>query len=249
MSSPIKKVLFYLILVALWEGLFQLWPGKVPSPINVLRALVEGITERGYLGGVVVSIRRIVIGFGISILVGIFLGILLAWSRTLEETMGSAIVSLQALPSICWLPLSLLWFGIGEEAILFIVVIGSVLSITMATMTGIKRVPPILTSAARTMGARGLGLHLQVTLPAALPSVVEGMKQGWSFAWRSLMAGELLFVTQGIGHHLGMSRDLGDMNQVVAVMLLIVSIGLLVDLLVFATLEQKIRERWGLQKG
>jgi NitT/TauT family transport system permease protein len=249
MSAPIKKVLFYLIFLTLWEGLFQVRPDIFPSPINVLRAMIDGISTRGYLGGVVVSMRRIVIGFGISILIGICLGILLAWSRTLEETMGSAIVSLQALPSICWLPLSLLWFGVSEEAILFVVVIGSLLSITMATMTGIKRVPPILTSAARTMGARGLGLHLQVTLPAALPSVAEGMKQGWSFAWRSLMAGEMLFVTQGIGHNLGMSRDLGDMNQVIAVMLLIVAIGLVVDLLVFATLEQKIRERWGLQKG
>ena len=99
------------------------------------------------------------------------------------------------------------------------------------------------------MGARGLRLHLHVTLPAALPSVVEGMKQGWSFAWRSLMAGELLFFTPGVGRYLLEGRELGDMNQVVAVMLLIVGIGLLVDVFIFANLERRIRERWGLQKG
>jgi NitT/TauT family transport system permease protein len=249
MASATKKVLFYLLILALWEAVYQIRPAALPSPFEVFRTLLEGILEKGYLEGMVVSLRRIAIGYGLSIAAGILLGILLAWSRTLEETMGSAIISLQALPSICWLPLALIWFGLSEGAIIFVVVIGSLLSITMATTVGIKRVPPILTSAARTMGARGLRLHLHVTFPAALPSVVEGMKQGWSFAWRSLMAGELLFVTQGIGHHLAMGRELNDMSQVIAVMLLIVGMGLLVDLFVFATLERRIRERWGLQKG
>ena len=146
MSSAAKKILFALFVVAIWEGLYQVRADLFPSPFHVFRNLADGVTEKGYLGGVLVSLRRIAVGYGLSIVAGVLLGTLLAWSRTLEETMGSAIISLQALPSICWLPLALLWFGLGEKAILFVVVIGSLLSITLATTAGIKRVPPILTS-------------------------------------------------------------------------------------------------------
>ncbi|HYF00272.1 MAG TPA: ABC transporter permease, partial [Planctomycetota bacterium] len=217
-------------------------------PFHVLDALREGLLDRGYAGGVLVSLRRIGIGYGLSILGGMALGILLASSKVLEDTVGALLVSLQTLPSICWLPPAVLWFGLTEEAILFVVVMGSFLSITLATMNGIQRVPPLLVSAARTMGARGLALHLHVTLPAATPTIVDGMKQGWSFAWRSLMAGELLFGTLGLGHHLQMGRELNDISQVMAVIFVIVILGVAVDLVIFAFLERQIRERWGLAK-
>jgi NitT/TauT family transport system permease protein len=250
-TPAVKRALFFLLILAAWEGVYQLalWPDVLlPSPFRVLDALKEGLLEKGYLGGVLVSLRRIALGYGLSILVGMALGILLASSRTLEDTLGTLVVSLQTLPSICWLPLAVLWYGLSEKAILFVVIMGSLLAVTMATKDGIRRVSPLLISAARTMGARGLRLHLHVTLPAAFPSIVDGMKQGWSFAWRSLMAGELLFGTLGLGHHLQMGRELNDMSQVIAVMLLIVALGILVDLVIFAALERRIRERWGLQK-
>ena len=253
MTPAVKRVLFFLLLLAAWEGLYQLAikpDALLPSPFQVIEALKDGFTDRGYLAGIGVSLRRLAIGYGLSIAGGVGLGILLAWSRTLEETVGTLVVALQTLPSICWLPLAVLWFGLSETAIQFVVVMGSLLAITMATKDGIRRVPPLLISAARTMGARGLPLHLHVTLPAAFPSIVDGMKQGWSFAWRSLMAGELLFVigTLGLGNHLQVGRDLNDMAQVLAVMILIIALGILVDLLIFATFERRIRERWGLQK-
>ena len=252
MKSPaVRRAVFFVGLLWAWEILFQLaiWEDFLfPSPFHVLDALREGLLDRGYAGGVLVSLRRIGIGYGLSILGGMALGILLASSKVLEDTVGALLVSLQTLPSICWLPPAVLWFGLTEEAILFVVVMGSFLSITLATMNGIQRVPPLLVSAARTMGARGLALHLHVTLPAATPTIVDGMKQGWSFAWRSLMAGELLFGTLGLGHHLQMGRELNDISQVMAVIFVIVILGVAVDLVIFAFLERQIRERWGLAK-
>jgi len=167
--------------------------------------------------------------------------------KILDETVGSLITGLQALPSICWLPLAILWFGLSEAAIQFVVIIGAILAITISTDDGIKNIPPILIRAAKTMGTKGLDLYFRVMLPAALPSIVTGMKLGWSFAWRSLMAGELLFVSLGLGHLLTIGRELADMNLVVAVMLVIVVIGVVVDRLIFARLEDIVTERWGLK--
>lgn len=252
MGTVSKRVLFYLLLLAAWEGLFQLrlWPEYLfPSPLQVFQAIRAGFSDTTYLLGVGISLRRIAVGYGLSLVAGTLLGFLLARSRLLDETVGSLILGLQTLPSICWLPLALIWFGLNEAAILFVVVAGSLLSITIATDHGIKHVPPLLLRAAQTMGARGVRMVVAVVLPAALPAIIGGMKQGWSFAWRSLMAGELLFVSLGLGHLLSMGRELNDMSQVIAVMLLIVGIGLLVDRLIFAGLERSVRERWGLHQA
>ena len=125
---------------------------------------------------------------------------------------------------------------------------GAVLSIAIATDTGVKSVPSLYIRAAKTMGARGWRLYLEVIIPAALPHIIIGMKQGWSFAWRSLMAGELLIVCLGLGHLMMIGRELNDMSQVVAVMIVIVVIGIVVDRLFFVKVEKRIRERWGLSK-
>ena len=126
------------------------------------------------------------------------------------------------------------------------VVMGAILAVAIATDSGIKNVSPLYIRAARNMGVSGAKLYARVILPAALPSIVTGMKLGWSFAWRALMAGELLFVGLGLGHLLMVGRDLNDMSQVVAVMLIIITIGMVTDRLVFARLENRIRARWGL---
>jgi NitT/TauT family transport system permease protein len=250
MATTIRRTLFYLVLLAAWEVLFRLrlWPEFLfPSPFQVFRALLEGFAEQRYLVGIATSLRRILVGYGVAVLLGTLLGLLQARWRFLDETLGSLILGLQTLPSICWLPLALLWFGLNERAIIFVVIMGSLLSIAIATEHGVKHTPPLLIRAAQTMGARGLKLYVAVILPAALPSVIEGMKQGWSFAWRSLMAGELLFVSLGLGQLLSMGRELNDMSQVVAVMLVIIGIGLGMDRLVFARLATSVRHRWGLQ--
>lgn len=192
------------------------------------------------------SVERIVVGYTISLFFGVALGLLVGRFRLLDETLGSLMVGLQVLPSICWLPLAILWFGLSEAAIQFVVVMGALLSIAIATDSGIKNLSPLYVRAARSMGVRGFDLYLRVILPAAFPSIVTGMKLGWSFAWRSLMAGELIFVSAGLGYLLEMGRELGDMSQVVAVMVVIAAVGLFFDQLLFAPLERRVRRRWGL---
>ncbi|MCL4394115.1 MAG: ABC transporter permease [Chloroflexi bacterium] len=249
-SNGTRKLVFYLALLVGWQGLvwIGLWPEFIfPSPLGVLLTLVRGVQNGTLLVGIAISLQRILIGFGVSAAVGMVLGLAIGRIRLLDETVGSLVLGLQALPSICWLPLALLWFGLSETAILFVVVMGALLSITLATEAGVKNTPPLYLRAARNLGARGWRLYALVILPAALPAIITGMKLGWSFAWRSLMAGELLYVSFGLGHLLMMGRDLNDMSQVVAVMLVIIGIGLAVDRLVFAPLETRVRERWGLQ--
>ncbi|MDQ2885996.1 MAG: ABC transporter permease subunit [Chloroflexota bacterium] len=185
---------------------------------------------------------------GRSLVLGTVLGILVGRFPVVEETVGSLILGLQALPSVCWLPLAVLWFGLTEQAIIFVVVMGALFSITLGIESGIKNTPPIYLKAARTLGTRGQALYSQVILPAALPSIISGLKQGWTFAWRSLMAAELLYFTLSLGNLLNNSRDLNDASQVIAVMLVIIAIGVAIDTLIFSTLERTLRERWGLQR-
>ncbi len=254
MPVLVRRLLFVAAGLLAWQlfSWLHLLPEAVlPSPLKVAAALAEGLGDRGYFGALLLSARRIALGYAISIVAGVALGTCLAWWRSLDDVVGSGLVSLQSLPSVCWFPLAFLWFGEGEGAILFVVILGAILSITIATSSGIRNVPPLLIQAARTMGARGFALHRYVTLPAALPSILGGMKLGWAFAWRALMAGEILFATldRGLGYHLAVGQKAKDMSQILAVMLLIVLLGVLVDLLLFGLLERRLRERWGLQKS
>jgi len=252
MRNVWKRVVFFLMLIGVWELVFLcgIWPEYVlPSPVSVGKTLFCGFQNRTFLIGIGISMKRIAIGYGISIGIGISLGILIGSVRLLEETLGSLISGLQTLPTICWLPLALLWFGLNDRAIIFLVIMGAVLSISIATDAGVKSVPSLYIRAAKTMGARGWRLYFEVIIPAALPHIIIGMKQGWSFAWRSLMAGELLIVCLGLGHLMMIGRELNDMSQVIAVMIVIVIIGIVVDRLFFVKVEKRIRERWGLVKS
>src|SRR5437764_14881686 len=190
--------------------------------------------------------KRMLFGYALSFVLGMILGLGVGSSKFLEETMGGLLVSLQSLPSICWLPLAVLWFGLTEKAILFVVIMGSVLSVTIAMETGRQQMPKIYSMAGRNLGARGLKLFLYVLLPASLPYLVSGLKQGWAFAWRSLISGEMIFVSLGLGQLLMMGRDLNDMSKVIAVMALIVVIGYIVDGLVFRLVERRLQQKWGL---
>ncbi|MDB4964765.1 MAG: transporter permease protein [Myxococcales bacterium] len=193
--------------------------------------------------------RRLLVGYALSLVGGIGLGLALARSQTLRDSIGTIVTGLQALPSICWLPMALLWFGLSETAILFVVIAGSLLAITVATEAGVRNVPPLYTRAARTMGARGATLYLRVILPAALPAILSGMRLGWTFAWRSLMAGELLFVSGGLGQLLATGRELGDMSRVMAVMVAIVTLGLITEVLFFQRVEARVRDLWGTDRS
>lgn len=248
-NGVLAKLVFFGLLMGLWEILFRLklWePALFPSPGQVGSTLWHGVQDRSLLIATGVSLRRLLIGYSVSLVLGIPLGILLARSRVAEETVGSLVLGLQTLPSICWLPLALLWFGLNDNAILFVIVLGSLLAVTVAVQDGVKNIPPVYLRAARTMGTKPLSLYAEVLLPASLPAILTGAKLGWSFAWRSLMAGELLVVGLGLGQMLTQGRDNADMSQVIAVMLVIVGLGLMTDRAIFGTLENNLREKWGL---
>jgi NitT/TauT family transport system permease protein len=244
-----RKIIFFVVLLMVWQGLAwsRLWAEYIfPSPLSVAQTLVRGFQNGTFIVGIAVSMQRLLIGFGISAFIGILSGLAIGRVKLLDETVGSLVLGLQALPSICWLPLALLWFGLSETAMLFVVVMGALLAITTATEAGVKNTPPLYLRAARNLGADGWKMYALVIFPAALPTIITGMKLGWSFAWRSLMAAELLYVSLGLGYLLMMGRELNDMSQVIAVMIVIIAIGLIVDRFIFSPIEARVRERWGL---
>jgi NitT/TauT family transport system permease protein len=246
----LTRTVFFGGLIVAWEVLarMQIWPEYLFPPLSkVLASIAHGISDRSYLIGVGDSLGRLLQGYAIALAGGLTLGMLMAEVRWIKDTFGLLVMGLQALPSICWLPLALLWFGLNERAILFVVVMGAVMSIAQSTEDGVRNTAPVHIRAARNLGASGLRVYSAVIFPAALPSIVTGMKMGWAFAWRSLMAGELLYTLPGLGHLLNIGRELNDMSQVVAVILVIITIGLTADKLVFGTIEKRVRERWGLR--
>jgi NitT/TauT family transport system permease protein len=248
-SALVRRIVFYALLVILWQviALTGIWPDYLfPGPIAVFAALVNGFQNGNYLQASLLSLQRLAIGYGISLVIGVTMGLFLGRSRLLEQTLGSLILGLQALPSVCWLPLAILWLGLTDQAIIFVVVMGALFSITLGVDAGVKNTPPIYLKAARNLGAHGIALSAQVILPAALPAILNGLKQGWTFAWRSLMAGELLFFTISLGNLLNTGRDLNDASQIMAVMLVIIAIGVAIDSLLFNPFERRVRERWGL---
>ncbi len=245
----VKQAIFYAFLIFLWQLAvwLKLWPEYVfPPPYKVYLSLIKGFSDSSFLIAMGISMKRILVGYGISIIIGGILGIAMVKIQLVDETLGGLILGLQTLPSICWLPLALVWFGLNERAIIFIVIMGALFSITIATESGLKHVPPIYMKAGRNMGARQIPLFCEVMVPAAMPFIISGLRQGWSFAWRSLMAGELLFANLGLGYQLMMGRDLNDMSQVLAVMFIIAFISILVDKLVFGKVEKDIKRKWGL---
>jgi NitT/TauT family transport system permease protein len=251
MKKTVEQALFYLCLLLVWQLVVSLriWPNYLlPSPAMVLEALWYGFADQTFLIGVWISMKRIALGYALSVVIGVLLGFLVATSGFLENTVGKLILGLQSLPSICWLPLAVLWFGLSEKAILFVVLMGSVLAVAINSEIGVRHVPRIYLLAARNLGAQGLPLFTQVLLPASMPHLIAGLKQGWAFAWRSLISGEMIFVSLGLGHLLMMGRDLNDMSQVVAVMILIMLLGYAVDRLVFHSFERRIQRKWGLAR-
>ena len=251
MKRLLLSILFFVFLLFLWEMAFRakIWsPVLLPSPEQVASYLKSAIIDGTLLHATVITMRRLLIGYFAGLIVGLPLGLLTARWNLFRDTLGTMALGLQTLPSVCWVPLALLWFGQTEAAMLFVVVMGTVWSVIIATETGVRNVPPIFRKAALTMGSRRLHIWFKVILPAALPFVVSGMKQGWAFAWRSLMAAEI-FVTIltgfGLGQLLHYGRELSAMDQVIAIMLVIVVIGLLADKIFFSPIEKFLHRRWG----
>jgi NitT/TauT family transport system permease protein len=252
MRRAITATLFFVALIALWEGLVRagLWNKVlVPSPLKVLTYFQSSLADGTLLSASWVTLQRLLLGYVAGVVLGVPLGMACARWKTCQDTVGVLALGLQTLPSVCWAPLALLWFGQNEWAIFFITFMGSLWSISLAVEAGVRNVPPIYSRAARTMGSRGLHMWVFVVLPASLPFVVSGMKQGWAFAWRSLMSAEIyvtILTGLGLGHLLHYGRELHAMEQVIGIMLLIVGIGLAVDRTLFLPWERFMHRRWGL---
>ena len=222
-------------------------PYLLPPPADVVASLLDKVKDGTLLPAIGTSAARVGVGYLLSLTLGIPLGLALARAPWLDRTVGAAVAGLQSLPSICWFPLALLWFGLNEKAVLFVVVLGSVFAVTLAVRGGVLALPPLILRAAQTLGATGWQLWRHVLIPASLPATLSGMRQGWAMAWRSLMSAELLSqsLKTGVGHLLNTGRDLNDMPLVLAMIVVILVLGLLVDKALFLPVERYIVRRWG----
>lgn len=248
MKKSFRLLVFFTVVIAIWQVIASahIWPSYVfPTPKTTAEALRQGFTDRTFAIAIATSLKRVVIGYSIAVIGGILLGALIGASSWLEDTLGTVVSGLQSLPSLCWVPVAILWFGLSEKAILFVTVAGSLLAVTINVVTGIRSVPKMYVTAGRNLGARGINMYLHVFLPASLPHILSGLKQGWALAWRSLISGEMIFLSLGLGQLLMMGRDLNDLSQVFAVMILITAIGYTVERFAFAPTESRVRARWG----
>jgi NitT/TauT family transport system permease protein len=250
MNTALKRIVFFALIIGFWEAgsRFGLWTEVVlPSPTSVFQSLIAGMSDQTLIIDLVASFKRLLIGLGISLLIGTSIGVLLAKSKTADDTLGSVLLALQSVPSIVWLPLAIMWFGLNEKAVIFVVILGGTFVMALNIRMGIKNVSPLFIKAAQTMGSRGLDLFIRVIFPASIPYVVTGSRLAWAFAWRALMAGELLSTGPGLGYTLRYASDFGDMSLVIAVMIIIGVVGAIVDQLIFQRIEKSVIKRWGLE--
>lgn len=240
-------------LLALWQLLVwarvkPVW--VLPGPGDVWASLSIDLGWPTALAAVWTSLSRGVLGFGISVLVGTILGLLIGQVRWLRQGFRPLLSGMQSLPSVAWVPAAIVWFRLTDATIYAVVLLGAVPSIAMGLMSGLDQTPPLLHRAGRVLGASRAQLVRFVLLPAALPTYLAGIKQGWAFAWRSLMAAELIVhspqLGQGLGQLLNQGRDLSDMSLVIGTILLVLLVGVLVEVAFFAPLERWVLRRRGL---
>ncbi|HEY0699817.1 MAG TPA: ABC transporter permease, partial [Micromonospora sp.] len=238
------------IAVAAWQ--LVVWSGwkppySLPGPVTVGEELLRQARGAQLWDGLAVTGRRAAVGYLFSVAVGLLLGLAVARFRLLRTAIGSLITALQTMPSIAWFPLAILLFELSEQAIFFVVVLGAAPSIANGVIAGVDYVPPLLLRAEHNLGARGLARYRHVVAPAALPAIVAGLKQGWAFSWRSLMAGELIVVgisQTSLGAQLTYARELADSPWLLSTMIVILVVGLVVDA-AFGAADTAIRRRWG----
>lgn len=243
--------------LASWEILFRAidWPAWVfPAPSTLAEAfvaLVSKETNHALLEAVVVSFARIAVGFAASVALGVPLGVAMWRSRLVDRVLGGPALGLQTLPSVCWVPVAVLLFGLTETAVLFVVIMGSAFAGAVSLRDGLRSLPPVYEHAGRMLGARGFVLLRRVLLPASLPAATTTLRQAFSFAWRSLMGAELLFMLRahGLGYLLHQGREVADVAQVVALMIVMVTLATLLDRFVFVRLEQRVHARFGFARA
>src|SRR3989344_3147349 len=233
-----KRIVFYIALVAVWQAFdsANIWPDQTfPSPLEVGEDLVYSAADGSLFFGIGTSMWRMVVG------------IFMARVETINQTIGSLVLGLQSIPSVAWVPLAIIWFGLTDAGIIFVTAMGALFAVTINTYSGVKNIDPNFIAAARNMGAKGEQLITSVLIPAAFPYMISGFKQGWAFAWRGVIGAELLFSFLGLGFLLNVGRQLSDVSQVIAIMIVVMAIGILIDGFVFKRIENKVMSRWGLR--
>ena len=242
--------------VSLWQILA--WSGikrddLLPGPGQVAAALAGQAASGALAEAVGTSLARGGLGFLIAVAIGTPIALLLAQLPALRRAVGPLVSGLQVLPSVAWVPAAIIWFGLTDATVYFVVLMGATPSIINGLLAGIDTIPPHYSQVAQVLGASRWQHTLLVTLPAALPGYLGGLKQGWAFSWRSLMAAEIIAVGGSIGFGLGsllqQGRDLSDMGLVISAILAILVVGILVELLLFTPVERALLARRGLAKG
>ena len=253
----LRSVLPPIVAVAVFIGLWQLAYSTglkpsyaLPSPLDVLRAFDQAVRDGRAADAVSISVSRGALGFVASLAVGTVLGLAMWRSRWLRAAVGPFVSGLQSLPSVAWVPAAIIWFGLSDAAIYAVVLLGAVPSIANGLLAGFDQVPPLLDKMGRVLGLGHIGRIRHVLLPAALPGYLAGLKQGWAFSWRSLMAAELITYSPalgiGLGQQLNIGRELNAMDLVIASIFLILVVGVAIELLVFAPLERRVLRTRGL---
>jgi NitT/TauT family transport system permease protein len=239
-----------LIVLALWQLIHlsgwkkAIFPGPGATLSNLWHQLETGLLWHA----IATTAQRAIIGFALAVLIGAVVGALVSRIKPLRAAVGSLITGLQTLPSIAWFPFAIILFGISTQAILFVIILGAAPSVANGLIAGVDYTPPLLLKAGAMMGLRRLSLYRHLILPASLPAFVAGLKQGWAFAWRSLMAGELLVIIANqpsLGVLLSTDQDQADMQSATAIIIVILTLGVIVDQL-FGVADRGIRRRWGL---
>lgn len=240
---------FYLALAAVWQLVSSL--GIVhdylfPSPAHVARRLWELGADGMLWPSIRATLWRMALGFSISAAIGLSIGLLMGVNRVINGCLRSLFLGLQTLPTAAWVPIALLLFGLSDRGIYFVIVMSSVAAVAIATSSGILNIPPLYLRAARTLGTPAYAMPYRVIIPAALPSIVTGIKLGWTLGWHGVVSAELIKSSVGLGYLLYMGRELNDASQVLAIMLLTILFGLALDRFLFGRIEKRIRARWGL---
>ena len=251
LSTVLPPLLALLGILAVWQ-LVEMTrdPRNLPGPAEVWAAMQYEWGQGRTQEAVLTSLERGVLGFLVSLVIATPIGLLLARVQVLRRAFRPLISGLQSLPSVAWVPAAILWFGLNDTTLYFVILMGAIPSIVNGTISGLDQVPPLFQRVGHVLGARGLTLARLVLLPAALPGYLGGLKQGWAFSWRSLMAAELIATSGdlglGLGQQLDQARTLGDLPGVLAGIIAILAVGIAVELLVFAPLEKRVLRRRGL---
>ena len=245
------KVGAVVVFVAIWQAVVLAgWRPEfvLPGPATVAGALGDLFGEADFWQAIGTTLRRALLGFAVAVAVGTTIGIAVSRFRPVRAAIGALVTGLQTMPSIVWFPLAILLFGLNEKAITFVVVLGAAPSIANGIIAGIDHVPPAFTRLGTVLGAGSVDLYRHFVIPAALPSYVAGLNQGWAFAWRSLMAGELLVIIEAkpsLGSRLSFAQDFNNAPELIAYMVVILVIGMLADT-VFSSASRRMRRRRGL---